>query len=118
MCYEMVAHTFKTFSQTSNDQNQIAKAGVQASLFIFFHEFGHAMRHILDLPVTGREEDAVDQFSTMLLIDAGSQDGVLMGAQFFGLESQRHNNTNAQKLPFWDEHSLEQNDWHLFWLDC
>lgn len=108
MCYEMVAHTFKTFSKSMQNQEQVAQAGVYASLFIFFHEFGHALRDILDLPVTGREEDAVDQFSTMLLIDADAQDAVMMGAQFFGLESARHNNTKAERLPFWDEHSLEQ----------
>lgn len=108
MCYEMVAHTFETFSKSTKDQQQAATAGVYASLFIFFHEFGHAMRDILDLPVTGREEDAVDQFSTMLLIDAGSQDGVMMGAHFFGLESARYKDTKAERLPFWDEHSLEQ----------
>ena len=108
MCYEMVAHTFKTFSKVNQNQEQVAQAGVYASIFIFFHEFGHAMRDILDLPVTGREEDAVDQFSTMLLIDADAHDAVLMGAHFFGLESARYANTQAEKLPFWDEHSLEQ----------
>ncbi len=108
MCYELVARTFEAFSGQFKDQNQVATAGVYASLFIFFHEFGPAMRDILDLPVAGREEDAVDQFSTMLLIDAEAQDGALMGAQFFGLESQRHNDSKAENLPFWDEHSLEQ----------
>ncbi len=108
MCYEMVARTFQAFTGKMQNQDQVATAGVYAALFIFFHEFGHALRDILDLPVTGREEDAVDQFSTMLLIDAGSQDGVLMGAQFFGIESQRHNDSKTENLPFWDEHSLEQ----------
>ncbi len=108
MCYEMVAHIFKTFATTTQNQEQLGKAGVYASLFIFFHEFGHALRDILDLPVTGREEDAVDQFSTTLLIDAEAQDAVLVGAQFFGLESARHNDTETARLPFWDEHSLEQ----------
>ncbi len=107
MCYEMVAHAFETFSKTIQDQEQIATAGVYASLFVFFHEFGHALRDILDLPVTGREEDAVDQFSTMLLIDAGAHDAVRMGAQFFGINAQA-NAANDQHLPFWDEHSLEE----------
>ena len=30
---------------------------------VFYHEVGHALVHVYDLPITGMEEDAVDQFS-------------------------------------------------------
>jgi hypothetical protein len=35
--------------------------------FILLHETGHALIRLLDLPVTGREEDAVDQLATSLM---------------------------------------------------
>jgi hypothetical protein len=35
--------------------------------FILFHELGHAMISEFELPVLGREEDAVDNFASMLL---------------------------------------------------
>jgi hypothetical protein len=33
-------------------------------VFVLFHEFGHALVSELELPVLGREEDAVDRFAT------------------------------------------------------
>jgi 2-keto-4-pentenoate hydratase len=33
--------------------------------------------HVLDLPITGREEDVVDQLSAWMLISAGDADAVL-----------------------------------------
>ena len=37
--------------------------------FVYFHEVGHALIHMLGLPVLGREEDAADQISTYLLLN-------------------------------------------------
>ncbi|MFF6885634.1 DUF4344 domain-containing metallopeptidase [Streptomyces sp. NPDC012421] len=34
---------------------------------VLFHELGHALVDLYDLPVTGREEDAVDQLAVLLL---------------------------------------------------
>ena len=36
--------------------------------FIVLHETGHALVHLLDLPVTGRLEDAVDQLAGLLML--------------------------------------------------
>ena len=36
--------------------------------FIVLHETGHALVHLLDLPVTGRLEDAVDQLAGILML--------------------------------------------------
>lgn len=42
---------------------------VQANVrFIVLHETGHALVHLLDLPVTGRQEDAVDQLAAILML--------------------------------------------------
>lgn len=42
---------------------------VRANLrFIVLHETGHALVHLLDLPVTGRQEDAVDQLAAILML--------------------------------------------------
>ena len=37
--------------------------------FVLFHEVGHALVDQWDLPVLGREEDAVDAFSTIFMTD-------------------------------------------------
>jgi hypothetical protein len=39
-----------------------------AVTFVMFHEMGHALIDILDLPVTGREEDVADQIATFLTL--------------------------------------------------
>jgi hypothetical protein len=36
--------------------------------FIVLHETGHALVQLLDLPVTGRQEDAVDQLAAILML--------------------------------------------------
>jgi len=36
--------------------------------FILLHETGHALVQLLDLPVTGRQEDAVDQLAAILML--------------------------------------------------
>src|SRR5215213_9965570 len=40
-----------------------------AMMFVFFHEFGHMAIDLLKLPSTGPEEDAVDEFSTLILTE-------------------------------------------------
>ncbi|MDR7036056.1 hypothetical protein J2X36_000792 [Methylobacterium sp. BE186] len=35
---------------------------------VFLHEFGHALFHLLDVPVLGREEDAADQFAALVVL--------------------------------------------------
>ena len=42
--------------------------------FIVLHETGHALVDLLDLPVTGRQEDAVDQLAAILMLRFGGLD--------------------------------------------
>src|SRR5690606_17107993 len=39
--------------------------------FMVLHETGHALVHLLDLPVTGRQEDAVDQLAAIIMLRFG-----------------------------------------------
>src|SRR5262249_24126457 len=79
----------------------------------------HALVHVLDLPVTGKEEDAVDQLSTLILAD-GSDEGersVLTAAKWF-LREHEQKDTDIEQLAFWDEHSLEAQRFYNYvcWL--
>ena len=73
---------------------------------MFFHELGHALSNVLDLPITGKEEDAVDQLSTFLLAegDDDNEASALNGAYWFLLEAQQRG--PIVKRLFADEHSL------------
>ncbi|MFN4207530.1 MAG: DUF4344 domain-containing metallopeptidase [Agrobacterium albertimagni] len=47
---------------------------VNNAIFILFHEAGHMLVSELNLPVLGREEDAVDALSSVLLLGAEDED--------------------------------------------
>jgi len=86
LCYEMLhvlyeqgEHLAETggagFDFANLSPERIAERYVLANVrFIISHETGHALIDLLDLPVTGRQEDAVDQFATSLMQYIGRDD--------------------------------------------
>lgn len=118
MCYELFDSFEKSFTPYV-PPNNIAIAVMGSWWFIFYHELGHALVDVLQIPITGKEEDAVDQLSTLLLSsgEAQVQEAGLAGAYYFWLSSRR----NQDPLGFWlrgvlgteqhlfsDEHSLNE----------
>ena len=65
--YELIVQLTKDFYPVTNDWNKAGNMAGLVTVFIFFHEMGHALVGELDLPVVGREEDVADEFSTMLM---------------------------------------------------
>ncbi len=106
MCYELISVVAEDFSELNISEDEWNRATVHATLFVFFHEIGHALIDILNLPVTGKEEDAVDQLATLILIASGDEgeEAALDGAVWFLLRGER---TNIDDLAFWGEHSLD-----------
>jgi len=117
LCYELMDDIYNRFeadaknSEEEVTEEEIEDAMVGATLFVFYHELGHALVDVLALPVTGREEDVADQLSALILAD-GTEEGekaVLDGAQFFTLDfNQGDEATDNTELAFWDEHSLSE----------
>jgi hypothetical protein len=104
MCTELVTQFEESFGHVIKDEEKAASAVEDATMFVFFHELGHALIDIYDLPVTGREEDAVDQLSTLIVAD-GSAEGaasVFNGALSFVLAFEGELDDSA----FAGEHSL------------
>jgi Putative metallopeptidase len=124
LCWELVeyyAGMFLSEEQTEEEAQEGGEAVAGATLFTFFHELGHALIDLYDLPVTGREEDAVDQLATMILLEGGEEGemAALNGAWSFlteeeeDVEGQEEYSTEEQveeeeELAFWDEHSLDE----------
>lgn len=73
----------------------------------FFHELGHALVDAWQLPITGKEDDAVDQLSTIVLLDRTEEGGqmALDGALSFKLYADL--DKGLEKI-YWDEHSLDE----------
>jgi hypothetical protein len=104
MCKELVKLFEQGFAKEFEDKEEAAEAVDDSTMFVFFHELGHAMIDIYDLPVTGKEEDAVDQLATLIVAD-GSDEGaasVFNGALAFTVLD----NGELDESAFWGEHSM------------
>lgn len=96
ICYEMFAFLIEIYGDDSDKISGVL-------VFVLFHELGHAVIDVYDLPAVGREEDAADQLAAVILVNAGEEEsaGVLWAADFF-------DRTAGSELDFADEHSLNQ----------
>lgn len=107
LCYELLDGMYRNFEAELEDPDEVEDAVMGATAFIFFHELGHALVDIYDLPITGREEDAVDQLATLVLAD-GTEEGeqsALDGATSFYHDSEEDEG-EIDESAFWDEHSM------------
>jgi len=98
VCYELVDELDAMFEGDDDRDHAVD----DALLFTTLHEVGHALVSVLDLPVTGREEDAVDQLAALILVD-GSEDGdeaAVNGVRGLPDDDQ------LDDLAFADEHAL------------
>lgn len=119
MCYELLDDMQQVFSPYYPDPKMMSQMVMGAWMFVILHELGHALIHQLDLPITGKEEDAVDQLSTLMLTNAGAsgEGAILAGAQYFRLGSERRRSPGTVWLQnvfgnehynFSDEHSIHE----------
>lgn len=88
------------------------------TVWTLFHEIGHTFVDEYDLPVLGKEEDAVDELATLFLIERYEQERAkpgerpperhLMAATVGWLTSwDRTGGLEADELPMWDPHRLD-----------
>ncbi|MCE9578404.1 MAG: DUF4344 domain-containing metallopeptidase [Deltaproteobacteria bacterium] len=104
VCYELLEYFLGQFKDKAANDQELGMAVLGATMFSFYHETGHGLIHLLDLPAVGREEDSVDQLATLILIAAGD-DGVAMalsGAYWFQMQQ-----ASSTETPFSDEHSFD-----------
>lgn len=107
MCHELIDEYYDLFSRKIRDKERLDAAVRGATVSTFFHELGHALIDAWRLPVTGKEEDAVDQLSTLVLINRAEEDEqmALDGAVAFMLYAEL--DKGLEKV-YWDEHSLDE----------
>jgi len=109
--YEFVEYVTALFLQAryvdADSEEELYSAVLDVIEFILYHEIGHALVHMLDLPITGKEEDAVDALATVILtefVDGGAEI-LLTAADVFALAAESE--TEFEEADFWDEHSLD-----------
>ncbi|HXU32570.1 MAG TPA: DUF4344 domain-containing metallopeptidase [Thermoanaerobaculia bacterium] len=113
LCYEMVEHFLQVFTpeDAKNDDAENEEVGgkaIAAMVFVFYHELGHALIDIYDLPVTGREEDAVDQLATVMLLETwdGEESELAMTASAEWFDSSAAEREEDPDMA--DEHALDE----------
>lgn len=100
--YEMFEELAKVYRPMSSTNEELGGNLLGGIFFIFFHEFGHALIGELGLPTVGREEDAVDEFSALLLADdANGQSALISASSFFAATA-----SDPTPQAYFDEHSL------------
>lgn len=106
MGYELMEYYGNLFAGLGYSGENWGTYVIGATVFAFMHELGHALINELGLPITGREEDAADEFATLTLLEAGDfgKISAASAAVWFLAGSQ----PDAAKMVFWDEHSLNQ----------
>ena len=108
VCYELMDFYYKLFKKANYSDDEAGQKMMDTMQFIFLHELGHGLIKAYDLPVTGNEEDAADKLSSYINLnemgDSGSR-AAFAAAQAFDLQAQLQ---EGQQLPFYDEHSLDQ----------
>ncbi|MCR9161265.1 MAG: DUF4344 domain-containing metallopeptidase [Nannocystaceae bacterium] len=104
VCYELAEH-FESLFKGKASGAELERMVTGAVFFAFLHELGHALVDQLQLPITGKEEDAVDQLASVILIESGSGiEMALDGGRAFLLNDAKGYSGNE----FWSEHSFEK----------
>ena len=124
MCYETMKVLLERGEELTRehglDEDHARRYLVANVRFIVLHETGHALIDLLDIPVTGREEDAVDQLATTLMLRFAGKDessgavaeNLRMASNWFLVRSTGAYNLDA----YADEHALGEQ--RYFNLQC
>jgi hypothetical protein len=112
ICYELVDDIIREFRHDGLTDTQRDQAIVGAMSFILYHEVGHALIDVYDLPITGREEDVADQVATYILSESDPM-SAFWAAQYW-IQSGDPGDTGLFKgffrsrIQFADEHSVDE----------
>jgi len=106
LCDELIDEYHSLFARKIKDKAKLDEAVKAAVASTFLHELGHGLVDAWKIPVTGREEDAVDQLTTLVLIES-TEDGeqiAFAGALSFELYAE----IEPGEQVYWGEHSLDK----------
>ena len=99
-------------------RDQAANEFVRSNLiWVFYHEVGHALIDVMNLPVLGPEESSADTFAALMIDGLWQEEDAINiainTARGFELYDEDYKNQGFETSP-WDTHSLEmQRYYHL-----
>lgn len=85
MCYELFGVIENTLSTQYSSPQELRINSILTGIFVLYHELGHGLTDILQLAITGKEEDAVDEFASILLLRNNNPkaDKIVLNASIF-----------------------------------
>lgn len=115
VCIDMFDAEREQFEQFYDTDEEVDAALQGSFLFTVFHEVGHALVDVLDIPITGAEEDVVDGLAAWWLIDGdGGEENAIAGALSFYTDPDEA--ADLDDSDFADEHSISQQRYYT--LTC
>ena len=118
MPYNFLAQNYEmlTASNFSDDPEEVAQTILNLTEFVLYHEVGHALVDILDIPVLGKHEDAVDGFAAILSTIWDLDEIALSAADVMNESAALSAGTDITDAEFWDSHSLDEQ--RMFTIFC
>ncbi|WP_344393280.1 DUF4344 domain-containing metallopeptidase [Streptomyces vastus] len=118
-CYEEVTEMRELFRASDKaDHRPSSSSSVDGRVIgamsgMFFHELGHGLIHLYDLPAVGKEEDDADQLAAVVLINDGKQgqEYLMDMAEAFrllGIVEKLGGGDKNQESEYADVHSLNE----------
>jgi hypothetical protein len=107
MCVGLAVVAAQALAPWAEDEEHLILLAEGVWAYFTYHEIGHALIDIFELPPTGREEDAVDQLAALVMLGDGDSEGLkALDAAIGFFKVAGRNEAAMGQLPFWDEHSL------------
>ena len=110
MTYEFLLSNHEIIAATgyAETEDELVLTLLNLVEFVLYHEVGHALVDMLDLPVLGKEEDAVDGFAAVVASAFDLDVVALTAADIFNLNTSIQVSNEISPAAFWDSHSLDQ----------
>lgn len=116
LCYELLQDILKMSPAETTPILKIMPHDAVVGQFLFWslHEVGHAVFHIFEIPIFGREEDAADQFAVYLMLHFGKDqahrwvEGAAYAAHEFVMDHERNPDVHKKLEKFSSVHGLPE----------
>jgi len=105
LCYPLAKSFYDSFRAHGYNDADAGKATMDALVFTTLHEMGHALINELGVGVTGKEEDAVDEFAAVVLISNKKPEWAINGPLALVFLFSKY---EGQHPPFFDEHAMSK----------
>jgi hypothetical protein len=108
VCYEYLDEIWRNVPAETTPEGVAPVDALAGPLVdVFFHEFGHVLFALLQVPVLGREEDAADQFSAYLMLHFGPDEAHrLIAGSAYQFKADLKTELKLQLNDFSDSHGI------------